>query len=127
MTDVEGNPQPNIRFDLVDQVPIYIKITANTLGTEQPISSNLGQVIADEVLARARADFSEIGRNQLGFEYVGIVFDLQNSGEISGVVSVTAELSLTGLAGPYADPIEIGIRERPRFESPQIQVIVIAL
>ena len=126
VTDVEGNPQPNIRFDLVDQVPIYIKITASTTGTEQPISTNIGQVIADEVLERARADFSDIGRNQLGFEYVGIVFDLQNSGEISGVVSVTVELSLTGLAGPYADPIEIGIRERPRFESSQIQVIVFA-
>ncbi len=127
VTDVEGNPQPNIRFDLVDQVPIFINITASTIGTEQPISTNLGQVIADEVLARARADFSDIGRNQLGFEYVGIVFDLQNSGEISGVVSVTVELSRVSAAGPFVDPVEIDVRERPRFESSQISVTVIAL
>jgi hypothetical protein len=127
VTDVEGNPQPNIRFDLVDQVPIFVNITASTIGTEQPISTNLGQVIADEVLARARADFSDIGRNQLGFEYVGIVFDLQNSGEISGVVSVTVELSRVSAAGPFVDPVEIDVRERPRFESSQISVTVIAL
>lgn len=127
VTDVEGNPQPNIRFDLVDQIPIFVNITANTIGTEQPISTNLGQVIADEVLARARADFSDIGRNQLGFEYVGIVFDLQNSGEISGVVSVTVELSRVSAAGPFVDPVEIDVRERPRFESSQISVTVIAL
>lgn len=125
--DVEGNIQPRIRFDLVDQIPIFVNITVNTLGTEQPISTNLAQVIADQVLERARADFSDIGRNQLGFEYVGIVFDLQNSGEISGVVSVTVELSRVSSVGPFADPVEIDVRERPRFESSQISITVIAL
>jgi len=65
--DEEGNPQP-VGFDLIDQVTVTIEITINTIGTEQVISNNIADVVADAVLDRARESFSDIGRNQLGFE-----------------------------------------------------------
>ncbi len=123
--DEEGNPQP-VGFDLIDQVTVTIEITINTIGTEQVISNNIADVVADAVLDRARESFSDIGRNQLGFEYVGIVFDLQNSGQISGAVDVSVLLSRDGGVS-FADPLEIGIRERPNFESTAITVTVVAL
>jgi uncharacterized phage protein gp47/JayE len=126
VADEEGQPQ-TVRFDLVDQVDIFVDVTINTLGTEQVISTNIADVVTEAILSRARSDFSDIGRNQLGFEYVGIVFDLQNSGQISGAVSVTVQLSRVSAVGPFADPVEVGIRERPNFESPNIAITVVAL
>jgi len=40
-------------------------------------------------------------------------------------VSVLVELSRVALVGPYADPVEIGIRERPSFESVNVDVVVL--
>lgn len=124
VTDVEGNPQPDIRFDLVDEVDIYVILDLSTAGTEQPISDNLVEVVEAAVLEKAQADFSGLGQNQLGLEYVGIVAALQDSGQISGVTVSTVRLSRVGPGGPYFDPLEIGIRERPSFESVNIQAIV---
>ena len=125
VTDSEGVAQPDIRFDLVTQVPIYVNVALVTTGTEQPISQNLAQVVQDEILKVAQRDFDAIGRNQLAFEYEAIIANLQASGQISGVVQTTVLLSRVSLAGPYADPVDIAIRERPTFDSINILATVI--
>jgi len=122
--DSEGVLQP-IGFDLIDEVDIFVKVTVDTTGTEQTVSVNLADVVAETILEKAQADFSGIGQNQLAFQYSAIVSDLQESGEISGVVTVLVELSRVALVGPYADPVEIGIRERPSFESVNVDVVVL--
>lgn len=121
--DSEGVLQP-IAFDEVADVNVFVAITVDTTGTEEVISDNLASVIEARVLEVALRDFSDIGRNQLNYQFSGIVADLQEEGAISGVTSVTVQLSRTALVGPYADPLEINKRERPSFESVNIQVTV---
>jgi uncharacterized phage protein gp47/JayE len=123
VTDSEGQPQ-TVRFDLISEVDVFAKITITTAGTEQPVSTNMAAVVGSALLAYAQTNWGEIGRNQLAFEWIGVVQQLQQDGEITGAVTVTAELSLTATGGPYADPLEIGIRERPSFESVNILVEV---
>jgi len=97
-----------VAFDLISEVDVFVKITVDTTGTEHPVSVNLAAVVAETVLEKAQSDFSGIGQNQLGFQYSAIVSELQESGEISGVVSVLVELS-----------------ERPSFESVNVDVVVL--
>jgi hypothetical protein len=124
-SDSEGVLQP-VAFDLIDVVDVFAKITVDTTGTEQVISTNLAAVVAEAVLEKAQADFSGIGQNQLGFQYSAIVSDLQESGEITGVVGVLVELSRVGFPPALqADPVEIGIRERPDFDAVNILVVVL--
>jgi hypothetical protein len=124
VTDVEGGTHPNIRFDRISLIDVYVDITLVTTGTEQPISPNLADTVAAAVLEHAQANFSDIGRNQLVFEYKGIVADLQEAGTISGVTDVIVNLSTDSISGPFFNPLEIGIRERPDFDSANIQVQV---
>jgi uncharacterized phage protein gp47/JayE len=124
VVDDEGQPH-SISFDLVDEVDVFAIIDLETAGTEQAISPNLDTVVAEAVLAFAQANFNGIGQNQLGFEWSAIVSNLQDSGEISGVTGVVIRLSRVGFGGPFFDPLEIDIRERPSFESVNIQVNVI--
>ena len=69
--------------------------------------------------------FSSIDRNQMEFEYSGVVSDLQKAGKISGVTRVEVQLSRVSLLGPYVDPVEIGVRERPSFETANIQTVTV--
>lgn len=124
VVDDEGQPQPDIRFDLEDEVPVFINLAISTAGTEQPVSENIKEVVEAEVLAVAQRDFSGLGQNQLAFQYSAIVSDLQARGEITGVVAVSVTLSRIAQGGPFADPVEIGIRERPVFDSPRIVATV---
>lgn len=125
VVDDEGEVQPNIRFDLVDEVDIFAVVTIDTTGTEQIVSPNMAQVVADAILSTAQEEFNGIGQNQLGFEYSAVVNTLQQNGEISGAVTVTVQLSRVSIVGPFVDPVEIGIRERPSFESVNISVVVL--
>jgi uncharacterized phage protein gp47/JayE len=124
VTDVEGQDHDNVGFDLVTLQNVYVVMTLSTVGTEQPISPNIEDTVAAAILAHAQENFSGLGQNQLAFEYVGIVADLQEAGTITGITSVAAQLSTTGLGGPFLDPLEISIRERPDFDALNIQVTV---
>jgi uncharacterized phage protein gp47/JayE len=118
--DDEGQPQPSIRFDLIAEVPIYVNIAIDTTGTEQAVSTNMAAVVEAAILEEAQTNFNAIGQNQLTFQYEAVVANLQQAGEISGAVTVTVTLSRVAQIGPFADPVEIGIRERPVFDSPRI-------
>ena len=120
VVDEEGLPQP-VKFDVVDLVDVFITIDISTAGTEQPVSENLADVVAEYVLQQAQANFSGLGQNQINFEYAGLVYDLQAVGQISGVTDVTVTLSDGGLP---ANPLPISIRERPEFDSANITVNV---
>lgn len=124
VVDVEGNPQTNIRFDLISLVDVFIAITLDTTGSEQALSQNIEAVVEAAVLEKAQTDFNGIGRNQLEFEYEGIVAALQQSGQISGVTTVTVNMSTVGIGGPFLSPLPIGVRERPDFDSPNIVATV---
>jgi hypothetical protein len=124
VTDDEGQPQNDIRFDLVTEVEIYINVDIDTTGTEQAVSANMADVVQAAVLEAGQNLYNAIGRNQLTFEYASVVAALQNSGEISGAVTVAVEISRIGAGGPFADPVEIAIRERPIFDAPRIVVTV---
>jgi hypothetical protein len=120
--DNEGNAHANIGFDLISLTDVFIVITLILTDSEQPLSQNIIQVVKDAVLAKAQADFNGIGRNQLEFEYEGIIASLQESGQISGVTSVNVTMSTVSLLGPFLSPLPIGIRERPDFDSTNIEV-----
>lgn len=122
--DVEGEIE-DIAFDLVSLKDVFIKVTLDTTGTEDPVSDNMAAVTAAAILETATADFTGLGQNTLGFRVNGIVSDLIDSGEISGVVTVTVELSEVALVGPYIDPVPISIRERADFDSVNIDVVVV--
>ncbi len=106
---------------MVDLVDIFITIDISTAGTEQPVSENLADVVKEYVLQQAQAHFSGLGQNQIGFEYVGLVYDLQALEQITGVTGVVVTLS-DGVT--TADPLPIGIRQRPEFDSANITVNV---
>ncbi len=124
VTDDEGQPQNDIRFDLVTEVEIYINVDIDTTGTEQAVSANMADVVRAAVLEAGQNLYNVIGRNQLTFEYAAVVSNLQNTGEISGAVTVTVTISRVAQIGPFADPVEIAIRERPIFDTPRIVVTV---
>ncbi len=122
--DIEGQFQ-EMAFDLVSEVDIFVLVTIDTTDTEQQVSTNIVDVVTDAILEKAQANFSGIGQNQLGFEYEAVVANLQAAGEITGATDVTVLLSRVSGLGPYVDPVEIGIRERPSFESVNIIVNVV--
>lgn len=125
IVDVEGQTQPSA-FDLIDEVPIFVGMTISTVGTEQPITPNMATVVEAQILETAQANFNGIGQNQIGFEYDAIVAVLQASEEITGAVTVTTSLSRVAIGGPFLDPVPIGIRERPTFDSVNIVVTVVS-
>ncbi len=124
VTDIEGEPH-DVFFDLISLQDVFINVTLDTTGTEQPVSENLAQVVEDAILEAAQTLYNGIGRDQLGFEYTGVVNNLALTGEISGVTLVTVELSTVAIIGPYLDPLPIGLRQRPDFDSANIVVTVI--
>lgn len=124
VTDVESQVQPSA-FDLISEVPIYVAMTISTVGTEQPITPNMQAVVEAQILETAQISFNEIGQNQLTFEYDSIVAALQATEEITGAVTVTTSLSRVAIGGPFLDPVPIGIRERPTFDSVNIVVTVV--
>ncbi len=121
--DAEGGLEP-IAFDTEDGVDIYVSIVLVTTDTEQSISTNLSETVRTAVLEYAQINFTGLGQNQLEPEYIGIIAALQASGEISGVVNVLVQLSRVAITGPFFNPLEINIRERPSFESGNIVAAV---
>jgi uncharacterized phage protein gp47/JayE len=123
VVDVEGDPHP-ISFDVIELVDVFLAITLSTVGSEQALSQNIEAVTEAAVLAKAQTFFNGIGRNQLEFEYEGVVSELQASGQISGVTIVTVEMSTDAIGGPFLSPLPISIRQRPDFDSVNIVVTV---
>jgi hypothetical protein len=124
-TDAEGQPQP-VAFDVITLKDIFVNVTLSTAGTEDVISDNIKAVSEAALLETAQTDFSEIGQNAIAFRFSGVISDLIASGEISGVTTVLVELSETALVGPFIDPVPVGIRERPDYDSVNILVTVTA-
>lgn len=125
IVDSEGEIQP-VSYELISQKNIYIKTTIITAGTEQLTTpaAEIIKVVNAAILDAGTTLFRDIGRNQLAFEYEGVVAALKQSGQISGVTSVICELSDTSVAGPFTDPVDVGILERPNFETVQIITVV---
>jgi uncharacterized phage protein gp47/JayE len=124
VADVEGTSH-SVSFDIITTKDVFVAITLDTTGTEEIISPNLADVVAAEVLEVATSDFTGIGKDVLEYRIKGIVSDLAASGEITGVVTVTVELSEVALVGPFIDPVPIGIRQRADFDSVNIGVTVV--
>ena len=122
--DSEGNPQP-IAFDVITPAQVYVDVEISTAGTEQPISDNIADVAAAAILDYALTNWTAIGRDQIAGEFEGVIWQLQADGEITGMTSVVVQLSDTSTAGPYSDPLEIGPRRRPAFDSSAIAVAVV--
>lgn len=123
VTDTEGNTHP-IAFDLISETQVYLNVTISTAGTEQAISENIAEVARETCLEYALANWAVIGRDQIAGEFEGLIWQAQANGEISGMTSVQVQLSDTGTGGPYSDPLVIGPRERPAFDSAAIAVTV---
>jgi hypothetical protein len=124
VTDTEGTTH-SVSFDLVTQKDVYVAVTLDTTGTEELVSDNLATVVEDAILEEATENLTGIGADVLGYRVKNIITDLDASGEISGVVTITVEISETALVGPYIDPVPIGIRQRADFDSANIQVTVV--
>ncbi len=123
--DIEGFAQP-VGFDLITEATVWITVGVSTLNTEQSISpidqAEFEDVIEAALLGAGQTLYSQIGRDQLAFNFAAVINDLQAQGQIAGVTAITVELSLIDELGPFFDPLPIGRRERPAFDSPRINV-----
>ena len=119
--DSEGTPQA-VAFDLESELDIWINITLTTSTSEMPVSENLAQVVSDAVLNGMNTNHRGLGEDVLAMNVTGIIQQLQQNGEISGVDVVVATVSDDAL-GPFVSTKQpVGIRERPDFDSSRIAV-----
>ena len=118
-TDIEGVAQP-VAFDVVDVVNAQIAITLTTSTSEQAVSPNLVQVVTDGIVDYAQRFWEVPGRDLTELDITGRVYDLIQSGDVTGVDAVTVALSVG--ATPYPGKIPIGIREIVDVDSGNITV-----
>jgi hypothetical protein len=84
----------------------------------------MAEIIRDAILERAQ-ELKLIGRDVKEIDYVGVVTNLQNTGEISGIEEVNIDLSLVSKLGPYTPNfLPIGIREKADLDSVDIRVVI---
>lgn len=121
--DSEGTAQP-VAFDTIDDVDVNIEVDLITAGSEDPITPNLAAVVKERILEVAVAELAKHGRDTRRVDISGIIADMLDDGEISGPYDAVVRLS-RGL-DPVADVprVEIGIREKPDFDSANITVLV---
>jgi len=118
--DSEGQSHP-IAFDTVTDVDVWIRLTLTTSTSEEAITPNLNAIVEDALLESALANDQTVGRDVQAWDYVGVVYDLRQSGEVSGVDGVLAEVSFDGVIW-VTTKLSIGIREIAAFDSPRISV-----
>ncbi len=121
VTDSEGVDQP-VAFDVVTNKDIKLEVDLVTSTAEGAVTPNITDVVAAEILAVATADHTLGGRDVLALDYQGIVYDMIEAGEISGVDGVDVRMSLSPAAATAVTKLSIGIREKADFDSSNITV-----
>jgi uncharacterized phage protein gp47/JayE len=120
ITDSEGQSQ-SIFFDLVSNVNIYMLITLTTSDEDEAITPNIADVVREYVAEQANEQYTGIGRNTREYEISALVHE---SG-VTGVESVTVQLSTVSTAGPYLSPeVPISIRQRADFDDSVTRTLV---
>jgi hypothetical protein len=124
VVDSEGTPQP-AAFDTVTLRDVELEIDLVTSTSEDPITANIEAVVAEQIIAIAQANHELAGRDVRALDYSGIVYALLAAGTISGVDAVVVRMSFAPAAPAAVDKLDVGIRERPDFDSGQITVVQI--
>jgi len=112
-----------IAFDTVDVQDIEIEIDLVTSTSESPITPNIEAVVAAQVILVAQAGFEEVGRDVLALDFRGIVYDMLQSGTISGVDDVTVRLSIQPAPPAAVAKLSIGIRQIADYDSGNLTVV----
>jgi hypothetical protein len=129
-TDEEGQVQ-NIGFDLFSTVDVYMAITietANMSGGDGPVipvdPAVMGSLIRDAVVADATARVA-VGRDFRALDYFGVITNLQNQGQLSGIDAVTIQVSDVSKLGPYSTNfVPIGIRQKYDLDTAGVRIVI---
>lgn len=129
VTDVEGEAQGPIEFDVVLVVDIFIDIdivlfTNNDDGPVVPEDpQQMADLIRSTVATSLTTNFVNIGRDARALDTSGVIQELILSEEISGIASAVAGVSLTQPAFPItALTANISIREKPDYDTGNIRI-----
>jgi uncharacterized phage protein gp47/JayE len=117
VVDSEGNVQP-IAFDEFVEVNMYVRVTATTSTSEEPITPNLAMVIEEGTLTALRDRHEDFGQDVRPWKIAGEIMAL----DITGVDELVVEVSDDGIAW-QTTTYSIGIRERADFDSSRFDVI----
>jgi len=121
IVDSEGVNQ-QVSFDVVDEVDIVIELDLVTSTSENPITPNLSDIVAAQILAVALAEHEEVGRDVLALDYQGVVHDMLEAGSISGVDAVDVRLAIDPASPAAVAKLAIGARQKADFDSANISV-----
>ena len=121
VVDSEGVDQP-VAFDVVDSVDIVLEIDLVTSTAEATVTPNITDVVAAKVLEVALADHKVPGRDVLALDYQGVVYDMLEAGEVSGVDGVTVRMAIDPASPAAVTKLAISIREKADFDSSHITV-----
>lgn len=119
--DGEGQLQ-TVSFDVVSVSNIKLAINLVTSTSENLITPNIEDVVAERILAVAQANHEQVGRDVRALDYKGIVYDMLAAGEISGVDDVSVQMSIAPAAVAAVAKISIGVRSKADFDSANITV-----
>ncbi len=129
VTDVEGQSQGPVRFDVVAQVDIFIDITITLFSNNDdgPVIPDDPQLMADlirtQVATSLTGAFVSLGRDARALDTQGVIQSLILDGEISGVSTAVVGVSLTQPVFPIVDlTAPISIREKPDYDTGNIRI-----
>jgi len=129
VTDVEGQAQGPILFDVVEQVDIFIDITLTlfTNNDDGPVVPEDPQQMADLIRTTTAesltGSFVSLGRDARALDTSGVIQSLILDGEVSGVATAVVGVSLTQPAFPIASlTAPITIRQKPDYDTGNIRI-----
>lgn len=129
VTDVEGQSQGPIKFDVVLDVDIFIDIDMTTFSNNDdgPVVPEDPQQMADlirsTVASSLTGSFVQLGRDARALDTTGVIQSLILDGQLSGIETAVAGVSLTQPAFPIsALTAAISIREKPDYDTGNIRI-----
>lgn len=129
VTDVEGQSQGPVKFDVVADIDIFIDIdiilfTNNDDGPVIPEDpQQMADLIRSTVATSLTTAFVTLGRDARALDTSGVIQSLILDGELSGLASATTGVSLTQPAFPItALTAAISIREKADYDSGNIRI-----
>lgn len=127
--DVEGQAQSPIKFDVVEIIDIFIDIdialfTNNDDGPVIPEDpQQMADLIRSTVATTLTGAFVSLGRDARALDTAGVIQSLILDGELSGIASAVAGVSLTQPAFPIvALTAPITIRQKPDYDTGNIRI-----
>jgi len=125
VTDIEGGVHP-VGFDIVAEVDVWLTVEIET-GGDGPVVPidpvTMAEIVRSRCVTEAQSKRSNPGEDFRTLTYSGIVSQLVNAGELSGLASVAVRV---GTSSPPAitSLVPIGIREKINLSTARTVVVI---